>query len=135
MILIFCVGKKERSNRPRLSSSLSTNLKMLRLPRCASVNTDDIDVQAFFSKLADLNVNDNACLQDFLEKFRGVKFRIAGISESIVVTGNDSTNSADFEQFSIDLWKEYYIQEDVYQIGILEDKSPIEVNKRLLPSK
>lgn len=105
---------------------------MLRLPRCASVNSEDIDVQTFFAMLADLNVNDSACLERFLEKFRGINFRVAGLSESIVITGNESATSQEFEQFSIDLWKEYYIQEDVYQLGILEDKSPIEVSKSLI---
>ena len=100
---------------------------MLRLPRCATVLSEDVDVQNFFDLLANLKVNDKDALRQFVDKFRGVKFRVSGISECIAITGNDSHSSADFEEFSIDLWKEYYIQEDVYQLGILEDKSPIEV--------
>ena len=100
---------------------------MLRLPRSASVVTEDVDVQTFFDLLANLNVNDHENLQQFLKQFQGIKFSVSGISESIVITGNDARSSADFEEFSVDLWKEYYIQEDVFQLGILEDKSPIEV--------
>ena len=107
---------------------------MLRLPRCATVVTEDIDVQTFFDLLANLNVNDCENLQQFLKKFRGVKFCVSGISESIVITGNDARSSAEFEEFSVDLWKEYYIQEDVYQLGILEDKSPIEVGWVIHPA-
>eukprot|EP00795_Rhopilema_esculentum_P013099 gene13099-3886_t len=99
---------------------------MFHLPRCASVLTDDVDVQKFFRMLSSLDVNSKESLQPFLEKFGGVKFRVSGVSESVAITGNDSQSSPDFEQFSIDLWKEYYIQEDVYQLGILEDKSPLE---------
>ena len=100
---------------------------MLRLPRCATVITEDVDVQLFFELLGNLNVNDYENLQQFLQKFRGVKFSVSGISESIVISGNDARSSAEFEEFSVDLWKQYYIQEDVFQLGILEDKSPIEV--------
>jgi len=99
---------------------------MLRLPRCATVITEDVDVQLFFELLGNLNVNDYENLQQFLQKFRGVKFSVSGISESIVISGNDARSSAEFEEFSVDLWKQYYIQEDVFQLGILEDKSPIE---------
>ena len=104
---------------------------MFHLPRCASVVTDDVDVQKFFRMLSSLDVNSKESLEPFLEKFGGVKFRVSGISESVAITGNDSQSSPDFEQFSIDLWKEYYIQEDVYQLGILEDKSPLEVKYQL----
>ncbi len=100
---------------------------MYHQPRCASILSDDVDAQAFFEMLSHLNVTNEDSVEVFLGKFRGCKFRVAGISESILITGNDPSRLADFEQFALDLWKQYYIQEDVYQLGILEDKSPLEV--------
>ena len=100
---------------------------MFHLPRCASLINEDVDAQKFFRQLANLDLKNEDSLQSFLEKFRGVKFRVSGISERIMITGSPTDASAEFEQFSLDLWKQYYVQEDVYQLGILEDKSPLEV--------
>ena len=100
---------------------------MFHLPRCAALIDEDVDAQKFFRQLANIDLKNQDGLQTFLEKFRGVKFRVSGISERIMITGSPTDASAEFEQFSLDLWKQYYIQEDVYQLGILEDKSPLEV--------
>ena len=105
---------------------------MYHLPRCASVLSDEIDAETFFKELSNIDVKKDETLSSFLGSFRGTRFRVAGISESILITGGDASALADFEQFSLDLWKQYYIQEDVYQLGILEDKSPLEVAYGLL---
>eukprot|EP00794_Sanderia_malayensis_P016788 gene16788-18483_t len=99
---------------------------MYHLPRCASILSDEVDAKTFFDSLSSLDVKKSEDLRPFLEKYKGVRFSVSGISEKIMITGNDPSDVANFEQFALDLWKDYYTQEDVYQLAILEDKSPVE---------
>ena len=109
----------------------------MSLPRYAIVVNDDnnqnssctpveVDSVSFFQALSQLDARDDNILQRFMETYRFVKIKIAGLSDCI--SFHEQTEAfPDFEQFSVDLWKEFYIQEGIIQIGVLEDKEPTEV--------
>ena len=97
-----------------LSNSVSSNGK---------TNVDDV---TFFQALSQLDARDPTILQEFMDVYRYVKVKISGISDCISFH-EKTEDSPDFEEFSVDLWKEFYIQEGIIQIGVLEDKEPTEV--------
>jgi len=85
-----------------------------------------VDDVSFFQALSQLDARDSSILQEFMDAFRNVQIKVSGLSESIRFH-ECVDDSPDFEQFSVDLWKEFYIQEGIIQIGMLEDKEPSEV--------
>jgi len=85
-------------------------------------NVDDV---TFFQALSQLDARDPTILQEFMDVYRYVKVKISGISDCISFH-EKTEDSPDFEEFSVDLWKEFYIQEGIIQIGVLEDKEPTE---------
>lgn len=110
----------------------------MSLPRYAIVITDDsnqndpcggvmeVDDVSFFQALSQLDARDPNILQGFMDTYRFVKIKVSGLSDCISFH-EQTQDCPDFEQFSVDLWKEFYIQEGIIQIGVLEDKEPSEV--------
>ena len=96
------------------------------LPRCAEVLSESVNAKEFFENLSKLKVNKEDEFRDFLHRYQRTRFRVSGLSDNISITERDK-DSPVFEEFNLDLWKQYYIQEDVKQVAILEDKSPVEV--------
>ena len=113
----------------------------MTLPRYAVVVSDDsnqndpyggggvmeVDDVSFFQALSQLDARDPNILQGFMDTYRFVKIKVSGLSECISFH-EQTQDRPDFEQFSVDLWKEFYIQEGIIQIGVLEDKEPSEVS-------
>ena len=61
-----------------------------------------------------------------MEAYRDVSIKVIGLSDKLTFRER-SPDAPEFEQFSVDLWRDLYIQEDIVQIGFLEDKQPVEV--------
>lgn len=111
----------------------------MTLPRYAIVISDDsnqndqyggvmeVDNVSFFQALSQLDARDPNILQSFMDTYRFVKVKVSGLSDCISFH-EQTQDRPDFEQFSVDLWKEFYIQEGIIQIGVLEDKEPSEVS-------
>ena len=55
--------------------------------------------------------------------------QVVGLSDNLRFRER-SDDKPEFEQFSVDLWRDLYIQEEIVQIGFLEDKQPVEVRNR-----
>ena len=101
----------------------------MSLPRFAIVLDDQSkhsDDVSFFQAVSQLDARDPNILMEFMEAHRNVRIKVLGLSECIRFH-ESFDESPDFEQFSVDLWKEFYIQEGIIQIGVLEDKEPSEV--------
>lgn len=101
----------------------------MSLPRYAVILNNEerhVDDAAFFQALSQLDARDPNILRQFMDSYRGVKVKILGLSECVQFQER-LDESPEFEQFSVDLWREFYIQEDIIQIGFLEDKQPFEV--------
>ena len=90
----------------------------------------EVDDVSFFQALSQLDARDPNILQRFMDTYRFVKVKVSGLSDCISFH-EPTENFPDFEQFSVDLWKEFYIQEGIIQIGVLEDKEPTEVGDEL----
>lgn len=93
-------------------------------------NENDKDL--FFSRLARLNVNNFTELSNFLGDYKLRKLQISGFSSEFVIIGRDE--SAVFDDYVVDVWRKYYIEEEVVQIGIIQAKLPfpLEVRPRLI---
>ena len=103
---------------------------MVTLPRYAMLLDDEmdrkIDNAVFFQALSQLDARDPSILNEFMESYRDVRIKVIGLSDNLRFHER-SDESPEFEQFSVDLWRDLYIQEDIVQIGFLEDKQPVEV--------
>ena len=82
----------------------------------------DIDREEFFKRLSKLDVNDDQNLTGFLEAFKFKKLSINGLNRVIIFAGREAT--ALFDDFTLEIWKKYYINEDVVQIAILQGNLP-----------
>ena len=106
---------------------------MDNLPKYASVLTvesEEFNHTAFFRALSQLDARDNILLSEFMDKYQGTSLRLLGLSDSLrFVHAPLNEDSSTFDQFSVDLWKEYYVQEDIIQIALLQDKEPEEVSQ------
>ena len=101
------------------------------LPRYTIVLNNDekakpVDNGAFFQALSQLDARDSNILKEFMDNYRDVRVKVLGVSECVRFHERIS-DSPEFEQFSVDIWKEFYIQEDIIQIGFLEHTEPFEV--------
>lgn len=103
---------------------------MVTLPRYALLleeeNERQVDCNGFFQALSQLDARDPIILDEFMKSYRDVRIKVVGLSENLRFCER-SNDSPEFEQFTIDLWRDLYIQEDIVQIGFLEDKEPVEV--------
>lgn len=100
----------------------------MSLPRYAMVleeGTKKVDNAVFFQALSQLDARDPSILQEFMDNYRNVKIKVIGLSDCLRFHERIS-DSPEFDQFAVDLWREFYIQEDIIQIAFLEDKEPIE---------
>ena len=83
----------------------------------------DLDVSPdLFNRLARLDVLNDWELSKFLEEF---KYRRLNVSfkdseRELLIAGKDVEEMAVFDDFMLDVWKKYYIEEDVAQIGIFQ---------------
>ena len=84
-------------------------------------------MQCFFKRFSQLDARDPALLQEFMDNYRNVKIKVIGLSDCMRFHDR-VPESSEFDQFSMDLWREFYIQEDIIQIAFLEDKQPLEVS-------
>jgi len=92
---------------------------------------DPADKERFFARLRKLNVNNPSELDSFLDDYKYRKLIVTGFNRDLVIVGrNESTV---FEDFTLQVWKKYYIEEDVVQIGILQGSLsfPVEVSSPL----
>lgn len=89
---------------------------------------DPTDKEQFFSRLRKLDVNNEIELAAFLNDYKYRKLVVSGFNRDLVIVGrNESTV---FDDFTLQVWKKYYIEEDVVQIGVLQSSLsfPVEVN-------
>lgn len=88
---------------------------------------DPTDKEQFFSRLRQLDVNNEIELAAFLNDYKYRKLVVSGFNRDLVIVGrNESTV---FDDFTLQVWKKYYIEEDVVQIGVLQSSLsfPVEV--------
>lgn len=79
---------------------------------------DPTDKEQFFSRLRQLDVNNEIELAAFLNDYKYRKLVVSGFNRDLVIVGrNESTV---FDDFTLQVWKKYYIEEDVVQIGVLQ---------------
>lgn len=79
---------------------------------------DPNDKERFFTRLRKLDVNNENELTSFLNDYKYRKVIVSGFNRDLVIVGrNESTV---FDDFTLQVWKKYYIDEDVVQIGILQ---------------
>ncbi|XP_047133180.1 uncharacterized protein LOC105848884 [Hydra vulgaris] len=102
----------------------------MTLPRYASIlesseSKNQIDCVAFFQSISQLDVCNEGSYHSFMRDYRNVCIKIVGVSDNIRFC-DVIPDSPEFDQFSVDLWKQYYIQEGIVQIALLEDKQPLE---------
>ena len=83
---------------------------------------DENDKDVFFSRLARLDVNNFPELKSFLGNYKLRKLQVSGLSSEFVIVGRDE--SAVFDDYVLDVWRKYYIEEEVVQIGIIQAKLP-----------
>ena len=89
---------------------------------------DPTDKEQFFSRLRKLDVNNESALAAFLNDYKYRKLVVSGFNRDLVIVGrNESTV---FDEFTLQVWKKYYIEEDVVQIGVLQSSLsfPVEVS-------
>jgi len=103
---------------------------MVTLPRYAMLLDDEMDDRKvdnaiFFQALSQLDARDPLILHEFMESYRDVRIKVVGLSDNLRFHER-CDEAPEFEQFSVDLWRDLYIQEDIVQIGFLEDKQPVE---------
>lgn len=90
---------------------------------------DPTDKEQFFARLRKLNVNNEGELASFLDDYKYRKVIVAGFNRDLVIVGrNESTV---FDDFTLQVWKKYYIDEDVVQIGVLQGSLSFPVEVRL----
>lgn len=90
---------------------------------------DPTDKEQFFARLRKLNVNNEGELASFLDDYKYRKVIVAGFNRDLVIVGrNESTV---FDDFTLQVWKKYYIDEDVVQIGVLRGSLSFPVEVRL----
>lgn len=89
---------------------------------------DPTDKERFFTRLRKLNVNDTRELDSFLEDYKYRKLIVNGFNRDLVIVGRGE--STVFEDFTLQVWKKYYIEEEVAQIGMLQGSLsfPVEVS-------
>ena len=91
---------------------------------------DPNDKERFFTRLRKLDVNNENELTSFLNDYKYRKVIVSGFNRDLVIVGrNESTV---FDDFTLQVWKKYYIDEDVVQIGILQGTLSFPVEVRLL---
>ena len=91
---------------------------------------DPSDKERFFTRLRKLDVNNENELTSFLNDYKYRKVIVSGFNRDLVIVGrNESTV---FDDFTLQVWKKYYIDEDVVQIGILQGTLSFPVEVRLL---
>ena len=112
---------------------------MVTLPRYAMLLDDEIgrkvDNDSFFQALSQLDARDPTILHEFMESYRDVRIKVIGLSDNLRFherSDERTDDSPGFEQFSVDLWRDLYIQEEIVQIAFLEDKEPVEVRDVVL---
>ena len=93
------------------------------------------DKERFFSRLRKLNVNSESELASFLDDYKYRKVIVSGFNRDLVIVGRSA--STVFDDFTLQVWKKYYIDEDVVQIGILQGtlSFPVEVRFRMKENK
>lgn len=84
---------------------------------------DENDKDVFFSRLARLDANNFRELKNFLDNYKLRKLQVSGLSSEFVIVGRDE--SAVFDDYVLDVWRKYYIEEEVVQIGIIQAKLPL----------
>ena len=86
------------------------------------IASDSEETTCFFGRLARLDVNDGEELSKFLGeyKFRQVSVSRQAKDREMLVAGRDAEETAIFDDFTLDVWKKYYVDEDVVQIGIFQ---------------
>lgn len=90
---------------------------------------DPNDKERFFTRLRKLDVNNENELTSFLNDYKYRKVIVSGFNRDLVIVGrNESTV---FDDFTLQVWKKYYIDEDVVQIGILQGTLSFPVEVRL----
>ncbi|EDO45047.1 predicted protein [Nematostella vectensis] len=82
----------------------------------------DLDKDVFFNRLIKLDVNDQQSVSRFLDEYKFRKLSVSGLNRVIIFSGREAT--ALFDEFTLEIWKKYYIQEDVAQIAILQGSQP-----------
>lgn len=90
---------------------------------------DPTDKERFFARLRKLDVNIESELASFLDEYKYRKLVVSGFNRDLVIVGrNESTV---FDDFTLQVWKKYYIDEDVVQIGLLQGSLSFPVEVRL----
>lgn len=90
---------------------------------------DPTDKERFFARLRQLNVNNSGELNSFLDDYKYRKLIVTGFNRDLVIVGrNESTV---FEDFTLQVWKKYYIEEEVAQIGVLQGSLSFPVEVRI----
>lgn len=91
---------------------------------------DATDKERFFARLRQLNVNNTSELNSFLDDYKYRKLIVTGFNRDLVIVGrNESTV---FEDFTLQVWKKYYIDEEVAQIGVLQGSLSFPVEVRII---
>lgn len=91
---------------------------------------DPTDKERFFTRLRKLNVNIESELTSFFDDYKYRKLIVSGFNRDLVIVGrNESTV---FDDFTLQVWKKYYIDEDVVQIGVLQGSLSFPVEVRSL---
>ena len=88
----------------------------------------DIDRDEFFRRLIQLDVNDEQGLSGFLSDYKFKKLSVKGLNRDLIFAGREAT--ALFEDFTLEIWRKYYINEDVVQIAILQGTLPFPLEVR-----
>lgn len=100
----------------------STKMAGVTVSSAFDLHDKEINREEFFKRLSKLDVNDHQNLSGFLEDFKFKKLSINGLNRVIIFAGREAT--ALFDDFTLEIWKKYYINEDVAQIAILQGNLP-----------
>lgn len=92
------------------------------------LHDQDIDHDEFFTKLIKLDVNDEQGLSSFLNEYKFKKLSVKGLNRDLIFAGREAT--ALFDDFTLEIWKKYYVNEEVIQIAILQGTLPFPLEVR-----
>lgn len=88
----------------------------------------DIDQDEFYTRMIKLDVNDEQGLSSFLNDYKFKKLSMKGLNRDLIFAGREVT--ALFDDFILEIWKKYYVSEDVVQIAILQGTLPFPLEVR-----
>lgn len=89
----------------------------------------DVDQEQFYTRLIKLDVNDEQGLSSFLNDYKFKKLSVKGLNRDLIFAGREAT--ALFDDFILEIWKKYYVNEDVVQIAILQGSLPFPLEVKI----